>query len=121
MNRKSLISSIICCILCSYAVDAAPRLKRDAARAKVNSTIEDESQSYIGDISKQTDIDDNYDFNTKMALREKPFGRIIAHLKNNEEVMIVGREDKWYKVETSQGNGYLYYKWLNTDGSLDHP
>ena len=121
MNKKSLISCIICCILCSVSANAAPRLKKEAARAKVNSTIEDESQSYIGDISKKTDIEDDYDFNTNMALREKPFGRIIAHLNNNEEVMIVGREGMWYKVETSQGDGYLYSKWLNTDGSLDHP
>ena len=86
MNKKCLISCIICCILCSVSANAAPRLRKEAARAKVNSTIEDESQSYIGDISKKTDIEDDYDFNTIMALREKPFGRIIAHLKNNEEI-----------------------------------
>lgn len=45
-----------------------------------------------------------------LSLREEPFGEVIDNLKNNEEVIIVGRDGDWYEVETEKGTGWIYGK-----------
>ncbi len=45
-----------------------------------------------------------------MSLRDEPFGTVLAHLYNNEEILIINRQGDWYEIESDKGSGWIYGK-----------
>ena len=64
--------------------------------------------------------------NSYLSLRDEPFGKVVARLYNNEEVVIVNRDGDWYEVESDKGSGWIYGKCVfdspnsNPNGSVSN-
>ena len=96
-----------------------PNIRKTASSSKVNNENTETSTSYTPETSYNgADANLAYLPNGKayvgvtsyLSLRDEPFGKIIARLYNNDEIVIVNRDGDWYEVESDKGSGWVYGK-----------
>ena len=107
-----------------------PNIRKTASSTKVNNEDTESSTSYSSNNNGLTDTSENSSDTNKtqtnlailpdgkayigvtsyLSLRDEPFGKVLARLYNNEEIIIVGRDGDWYEVESEKGSGWIYGK-----------
>ena len=135
--KKIILLTIFFCVLGFTAESALPRLDKAASSAKVNSASSNTSNSTLIDndssevYNSPTSSTANVTQTTAktetglatlpngkayvgvasfLSLRDEPFGTVLAHLNNNDEVIIVSRNGDWYEIESDKGSGWVYGK-----------
>ncbi len=135
MKKFVLFSVVFSCLLgVSTLLAALPRLGKSASNVKKTAeNVLEDAQKNIGsaveaitdEISKSTkDTDKKEEGNlatlpngkayvgvsSYLALRDEPFGEVLAELGNNEEIEIVDRKGDWYEIDSDKGSGWVYAK-----------
>ncbi|MBR4329612.1 MAG: SH3 domain-containing protein [Candidatus Riflebacteria bacterium] len=135
--KKIILLVMFFCVICFTTESALPNLNKAASSANTsvsadnNSTIVDTksalnlnsssttaSSSTTGTASPTAEVSlatlpngkAYVGVSTFLALRDEPFGTVLARLYNNEEVLIVNRNGDWYEIESAKGSGWIYGK-----------
>lgn len=132
--KKIIFLALFLSFICFTAESALPRLSKSASSTKVNQETSessnnngliimggestDSSQS-TGTFSVATGTQNTglavlpdgkayVGVSSYLSLREEPFGRVLARLYDNDEVIIVNRDGDWYEVDSVRGSGWVY-------------
>ena len=124
------------CVISFTAESALPNLNKAASSANTNSSVSGDNNSTIVDTKSALNLNSSTTTSTTgtasptaevslatlpngkayvgvstfLALRDEPFGTVLARLYNNEEVLIVNRNGDWYEIESAKGSGWIYGK-----------
>ncbi len=116
-NVKKFIFLVGLFSLISFTAECVrlPNIHKTASSSKVKKATTEESSSAAKESQQPSlaNLPDGKAFvgvNTYLALRDEPFGKIVARLYNNEEILIVNRDGDWYEVESEKGSGWIYGK-----------
>lgn len=131
--KKTVMLSLFLCLICFTAESALPKLNKSATSSVIfnsptssngstvkntdstntTSTVETSIKNTATQETGLATLPDGKAYvgvSTYLSLRDEPFGKVLAHLFNNEEVLIVNRDGDWYEIECDKGSGWIYGK-----------